>query len=713
MADRDLLYRVQVDARDTKKAARDVKQVFQRELSEIQIGGAGATGGRAGGGTGGLNLGMLTRGLGALGIGLGVRELGQMSVGMAELGTRVSRTREAFVLLSGGAENAAANIDAVKRATDGTITGMAAMNIANQANLLGFAKTSEQLERVARLATISGRVMGQDVTAQLENMQMAAANLSFVRLDTLGISATAVRDRFNELRATMDDTAAFTQAMIEVGEAGFEALGDSALTAASGIEILTARLRELKEEGAGAFGWVDDMARDVAISLGADDTARQLERIADRARELQQLGSGERFSLVDPAQAQAGAAALEKVLQQADLLKDAIKAGVPGARELQDRLLGLGEQAANSPGLSDEMIGSIDLASEAVGRLIMAWGMAQGAAGAAGEAMAQAARLSGAEIFRVQNAFAMTGAEVRMRGNQNLAPMRQLGERFTAEAQQEERDLIAGTLGHITDVLKNAEDERTRYARSAWDKAAAEVERKWGQAIGSLPGLPGAGRSPVTQEQMDLAAQGIPQRFVDSFLREVEDFLVNGVQREGINLEEIQSLVSRSAGIDAGALTNEQLAKMFSSEFTSGRLFALPDVQADIDRFLDPAAIEKGLQQFSAGEEGKAFVDRWLKERFGGDYDMGFMAQGMATGLTTALQGGDAGVNFAGPSLDAIRMQFQEEGALSGMGDVSRLMIDRLTVEWGDDVASAPWAIAIITAIKNQLAGEIEALRNQ
>jgi hypothetical protein len=569
-------------------------------------------------------------------------------------------------------------------------------------------------------------------------MQSAAANLSFVRLDTLGINAEKVKARFAELNKTMDDTAAFTQAMIEVGEVGFKALEGSSLTAASGFEVLKGRIQELKEEASGPFKMADDLAKLLAISLGAEEKPEdRIDAVIDRVKELKGIIAGRQAEnksaigmFADPAAVEKGAAALQKVADNAKLLDAAIAAGVPGAQALQDKLLDLGTTAANQPGVSDEMIGSIDMAVEAVGRLIAAWGMAKAAAG---EAESAASAATGQwSLAAAQEAIQAGQIADQARFESQMAILRQqtAGARGELAVEGAQADQIAQVLQDIEDkrldmfwkgaaenrdAARRADQKAADEAEAAWKKSAAEVEARWKAAIGSIPGLPGTGRSPVTQEQMDLAAAGIPQRFADSFLREVEDVLINGVQRPNVDIEQIRALTAQSAGLtgeQVGGLSNEQLAKMFGGEFTSGRLFALPEVQANIGQFLDEGAIEKGLQQNAAGEQGKQFVDKWLKQRFGGDYDMSFMAEGMATGLQTALQGGEGGVDFAGPTLEAVAGQFTEEslGTLSG---VSKLMVDRLTLEWGNDVTSAPWAVSMMTAILNQLAGQIEALKNQ
>jgi hypothetical protein len=685
MPDRNLTYRVDVDAPTIQKSAKTVKDVFQRELSDVQIGG-GAVSGKGGAAMGGglLDAGVLNALKGGL---AGIATVGfARQVGeLEQLGTQVTRTREGFVLLAGGAENAAAKLEAVQRGANGTVDSLQAMNIANQAGLLGFADTAQELERVTRLATISGRLMGVDMVAQLQNMQAAAANLSFVRLDTLGINAEKVKARFAELNKTMDDTAAFTQAMLEVGEAGFKDLGDSSLVMGTALERTGAKVRNV---------W-NQFAEGVSIFIND-----KIKGIPDAVDSLSALG------------------------QSIDILRQNTSELTPAQMAARDSLAELNQQ------LLTLQISTEDYIVQA-GELIAAFnGIDTAATNALGSITALA---GGARIQAISgNIAAEIGGGDQATFEGQMAALRQqtAGARQTNMAQGAQNEQIAGILQDIEDkrldmfwkgaaenrdAARRADQKAADEAEAAWKKSAAEVEARWKAAIGSIPGLPGTGRSPVTQEQMDLAAAGIPQRFADSFLREVEDTLINGVQRPNVDIEQIRALTAQSAGLtgeQVGGLSNEQLAKMFGGEFTSGRLFALPEVQANIGQFLDEGAIEKGLQQNAAGEQGKQFVDKWLKQRFGGDYDMSFMAEGMATGLQTALQGGEGGVDFAGPTLEAVAGQFTEEslGTLSG---VSKLMVDRLTLEWGNDVTSAPWAVSMMTAILNQLAGQIEALKTE
>lgn len=171
-----------------------------------------------------------------------------------ELGDNVRRAHETFVALSGGAEQAASGLETMRAATGGIVDNMTLMKSANQLLLTGLAQTHEQAARLTTTAVRLGGALGHDAAASIENLNAALLNNSFVRLDTLGISATAVRERVRELTAAgMDMSAAFAQATMEEGEQAILALGDAAFTAESPILRLQTDIENLHQQLAENF----------------------------------------------------------------------------------------------------------------------------------------------------------------------------------------------------------------------------------------------------------------------------------------------------------------------------------------------------------------------------------------------------------------------------------------------------------------------------
>lgn len=302
--------------------------------------------------------GSLVEGAAFVGIGLGVREIGQQIVQIAELGTEVQRADEAFKVLSGSSAQAESRLRAVVAASGGTVDNLSAMTIANKAAVLGMANTAQELERVTRLATVVGRVMGTDIVSTLDNLQSAAANLSFVRLDTMGISASKVRDRFNELLAANQNLGkeqAFLQATVEVGERTFNQLGESALNSGSGLELLKTRVTNLKNELAelATKGALDGFFRGQAV--GADSAlSDQIKVIADTAQRIPNAPiSGLFDSEIEKAKR------LDLVVATYRELQSAQRAGAVGADEYAAAFGEIVDAVIKNKDVTDEQIGQL------------------------------------------------------------------------------------------------------------------------------------------------------------------------------------------------------------------------------------------------------------------------------------------------------------------------------------------------------------------
>lgn len=174
----------------------------------------------------------------------GIRQITQTGLELAQMNTTVARSQVAFESMAGSAEKAQKILQAVRVASGGTVTEFQAIQIANQAQALGLAKTTgefEKLTRAARAVTFVSPVI-HDVQSAITELALASANLSFRRLDQLGLSVTEVRNRIAELKAEnsgLDDSQAFLQASVDALNAKFGTLLDSTAAQAGGVEKLT------------------------------------------------------------------------------------------------------------------------------------------------------------------------------------------------------------------------------------------------------------------------------------------------------------------------------------------------------------------------------------------------------------------------------------------------------------------------------------------
>jgi len=133
---REATYSLRIDTaqarREVRQFTRDVQQEMNRGLSQ----GAGRTGGARGAvGRGTSALGGLAVGaLGGLAGAFTVREIAQQAVQISRLRSEVLQAEAAFQQLSGSEQDAAQNLAAVMRATQGTVTELEAQKLATTAS---------------------------------------------------------------------------------------------------------------------------------------------------------------------------------------------------------------------------------------------------------------------------------------------------------------------------------------------------------------------------------------------------------------------------------------------------------------------------------------------------------------------------------------------------------------------------------------------------
>jgi len=683
---RDFKYRVTVDVEQIRGAARVMQKTFEEELSRIKpnvgsSGGAGTgDGGRAGGLYGALGSasGLAMGGLAAYAGIQGARLIAGQAKEMAEYSTTLRRTSVAFELLSGSSEIAADKLRAVERASGGGIDKLSAMNIANRAAALGMANTADELSRVTRFATIAGRVLGVDTTQALDNMALAASNLSFARLDQLGISSSEVRVRFAELRKEMSDNQAFLQAMLETGEKTFAGLNDGALTAASGVERLTVAWKNLYAVQTGAGSFLDQQAKNLALLLGGGVTGE--DRLQIITEQIDRLNS-----------VKMPTDEMETQLNLLNRIVDAAEKAKGKDEELRDELLKAGAQAAmpSFDGIGDDFAREIGKMIEAVLRL-------DATVQATGTNIVTMSRIFDGQVFTFNSGSGWTD-KGPMLGPQP-AP-KGFGEPNVPTgfwSPEGLKDALAGGLVERKANDKKAAEEATK----AWKTAAADTASAWKGAINGIPGLPGNGASPVTQEQMDAARAGVPQRFADDFVRLLEDQVLNGVPR-GID----EALVKQMAGFNADVPWDVALPK-FKKDYYSGALFDTELGKANMGMLVNKDAADAELAYQDQAKRGLENVSRFLGEGVA-QMDYTPIGTGIATGITDTFSSGD--VDFAGPLTTAIDGQLNETSQVTKLKDLGKMTASSVFLGFSGAVEEQPWADAIAAGVKADIMAWLEA----
>lgn len=263
MPSRELTYRINLRTSDARREARNIRRAIESELRSIDIGQLNAN-------TSGNFIGQsvarnaqnatrsfdgLNRALGVFGVALGAAQVYQFTVGLGNLATEAARSQKAFELLSGGVSQAATNIRSIQEASGGTVSSLDAIRIGNQAAALSLAQTAAEFEQVTR----AGRVVAlispviNEIGAAISELGLASANLSFRRLDQLGLSVSEVRDGMQRLREeneALDDSQLFLRASMEALEAKGGELLDSVEAQATGYERLAVAIAEARQAAA-------------------------------------------------------------------------------------------------------------------------------------------------------------------------------------------------------------------------------------------------------------------------------------------------------------------------------------------------------------------------------------------------------------------------------------------------------------------------------
>lgn len=342
MADRIMRYRTEIDVAQAQQQARVLAQTFVREMSAAQSQATAAAGAAApamSGGRGGSGIGALAAfgavGAGMLGGALSIQAAKGFAVEMGSLSVQVRRSEQAFVALSGSGAEAEKRLKAIQSAAGGTMGNLQAMNLANRLVSLGMANSAQEMEKAVSTGRKIATVMGGDVTSALENLSLAAANLSYMRLDQMGISATQVRNRVKELTEANKELGkeqAFLQAAMEVANKNFAGIDTSTAAAVSGLERLGGAWSRTMEQiaagpvGSGANAGFGYLAGSIDALFGNDSSKIAEARRRFETQRAMEGGWSANSWVPDIAKNQGQGDAIAATFKSID---DAITAGIP------------------------------------------------------------------------------------------------------------------------------------------------------------------------------------------------------------------------------------------------------------------------------------------------------------------------------------------------------------------------------------------------
>lgn len=270
----------------------------------------------------------------------------------SEIGQTALRNRAALEALTDSTEDYEAKVRAVQDATRGLTTESEAAAIAARLQQFGLADSAAEMQRfvdtIVRVGTVNP--MLGDTTEAISQIQLTLSNMSFMRLDQLGLSAGAVRARMAELKAStrgLSDEAAFQQAVMEGLAAQADRVTDSMLEIGAAQGRAKTVLREFGDDvGIYLTGRLDEAATSALMlyeTLGKLGGGETVVRLAFEVAGLNQEESTAFLARFDEVAANLQAAAMPGVTSnnRPGTLQSIIAPGLPRGIELPGFLNGV------------------------------------------------------------------------------------------------------------------------------------------------------------------------------------------------------------------------------------------------------------------------------------------------------------------------------------------------------------------------------------
>jgi hypothetical protein len=240
--------RVDAELEQARAAVRNFAQGVERDLGGLNTVTSrtertlGALGGAVRGlaGSAGLTLGAA-----------GAMQIARMAVETTRLATAYDRQRLAATDLAGSQGRLTQLLQTYDAATGGAIGSMASMSDVTRLLAIGFADSTEELDKFVRAARGISIATGQSQEYIISQLQLAIANQSTMRLDQLGLGVEEVTTRIAKLRAensSLSKEMAYQQAILDIATEKFGALTTSTAGQATEVERLQKAWADLRLE---------------------------------------------------------------------------------------------------------------------------------------------------------------------------------------------------------------------------------------------------------------------------------------------------------------------------------------------------------------------------------------------------------------------------------------------------------------------------------
>lgn len=172
---------------------------------------------------------------------------------LSQVGQAALRSRGALEALTGSTEEYERKVRAVQDATRGLTTESEAAAIAARLQQFGLAETATEMQSFVDTIVRVGAVnpMLGDTTEAINQIQLTLSNMSFMRLDQLGLSSGAVRKRMAELKQEtkgLSNEMAFQTAVMEGLAAQADRVSESMLNIGNPQGRLKTAIREAGDD---------------------------------------------------------------------------------------------------------------------------------------------------------------------------------------------------------------------------------------------------------------------------------------------------------------------------------------------------------------------------------------------------------------------------------------------------------------------------------
>lgn len=166
---------------------------------------------------------------------------------MIALGQKVDVTTQGFSMLTENVGGAVSVLQQLREATQFATTDTDLMNESNKLLSLNLVNNSADLAHLIGVADDLAGVFGIDGKAGVDAFTKALETGRANTLVKFGIDLDAVKKRTEELKATMDDKAAFRMAVLEQADATLARFGDAANAAQTPVDRLKTSVQNLAD----------------------------------------------------------------------------------------------------------------------------------------------------------------------------------------------------------------------------------------------------------------------------------------------------------------------------------------------------------------------------------------------------------------------------------------------------------------------------------